>query len=58
MEWAGLQSNKNLSQMDGSNRTNKLVHFKALADNSDLFEIVFNCETFELKIVNIKLSAV
>ena len=34
----------------------KLVHFKVLADNSDLFEIVFNCETFEWKIVNVQLA--
>ena len=34
----------------------KKVHFKSLADNSDLFEIVFNCETFEWKIVNVQLA--
>jgi len=34
----------------------KLVHFKALADNSDVFKIIFNCEKLEWKIIGVEMA--
>jgi hypothetical protein len=57
-KWNGRSYNVLKTQHKWTERQGqtKFVHFKALADNSDLFEIVFNCETFEWKIVNVQLN--
>lgn len=35
----------------------KFFHCKVLADNSDIFEIQYNCETLEWKLVGVELAA-
>lgn len=35
----------------------KFFHCKVLADNSDVFEVEYNCETLEWKLVSVELAA-